>query len=1075
MSIIPILSWVLAATLRASMLVLVILLLQKLLKSRLSARWNYAIWTPVVFAILIPAQPFLPYWEWPHTTNRLTTSQANSASNPAVTTSQEVDLGSDLLSATNSGDASSVEAALATAADISGATQANFGMQSPAGEDAEIAFSGVAEGDRSEAASPSWNWQMILAAGWLLGAVGLFVVVWGSYVSTLRRIRRWVISVEQEDLARIQSLAKELGLRTMPEVWLSPKVNAPAVCGVLRPILLLSDSFFQTLSREEADFVLKHELMHIRRGDVLLNNVLFILLSVHWFNPLLWYAFARAKLDREAACDQDVLRAESPARRVAYGKALLRMEAELPESGLCLGFVGMVQRGKRLRERIQFISDPKRMGFPMKSIVLLCICVSSIFGIAKSAEPQSKPKPQQSALATDEQRADEKGERQQQESLKLKQVVSLNPQANRAIADSEEDAANSAARFQKYSAILREAHEALDNRKPEIAQSKLVSTDPELRGWEYEYLLSKSTGNKVLWTRPNVSGAVEGRVSCMTFTASGKRLILGRHSTEDASGSVSVWDFVNDKIVPCEDLAGLHINAVARSRDGKTIAAAGHQGNVVVWDAETGKVVKEYTGHNPDPNTPLSSRKFLTVRSLDYSPDGKQIVSSAGPNAGVKCTNALQIWSVETGKTLMTIEGEHQAGQNRPILSVALSPDGKTIASGGFEGTVTLWDVRTGTELRRITGPFFNILDLEFSPDGKRLACGSANSAVWDVASGKQLTRLIGYPQPVSSLAFSPDGKRLITGGWDRTVRIWDSQSGVQLLLVGTLKNRVGSLAISSDGKSIAAGGPEGRAIPKPTVWSYRTEATAQNSDDDNAAAKQRMDTAAHEWAQKKLKASRASFPPTWRGNAFLTRPVVSLTLYNASVSDDELKHLAAFTELKSLALNGRGITDSGLKNLITLKKLEALYLRGTRITDGGMKQLAKLRNLKKLDLSSAKLTAAGMLELSALPKLQELTLEHTTIDDEALQNVARMKELRKLNLRNAKISDDGLKHLAMMPELREIILQGTQITGEGLRHFATCKSLQNISCWGTSVTSEDIRRLKTVLPHCEIDKTLIE
>ena len=192
-------------------------------------------------------------------------------------------------------------------------------------------------------------------------------------------------------------------------------------------MLLLNESFFQMLSREEADFVLRHELMHIRRGDVLLNTMLFGLLSLHWFNPLLWYAFFRAGADREAACDEDVLHAESPARRVAYGKTLLRMEAELPQSGLCLGFVGMVQKGKRIRERIQFISNPKRMRFSVKSLVLLCMCVTAILGIAKSAEPQSKPQTQPATLAKEEPETEEaKGEKQQREiSLKFQKVASL--------------------------------------------------------------------------------------------------------------------------------------------------------------------------------------------------------------------------------------------------------------------------------------------------------------------------------------------------------------------------------------------------------------------------------------------------------------------------------------------------------------------------------------------------------------------------------------------------------------------------------------------------------------------------
>lgn len=436
MLLIPIFSWVLGATLRASLLVLVILLLQRLLRTRLSARWKYAIWTPVLLAILIPAQPLLPHWEWPvanesHTTSRVD-SASNVASNVAAGSSMEVDLGFDQQSTpsdTNIDAVQPVQEVTASAVDIARATPANPEVQALAGEDAEIAFTDVGVTERSksvDSSGQSTDWRPILATGWLLGAVCLSVVVWVSYAGTLRRIRRRAIPVEQVDLARVQSLAKELGLRRTPKIWLSPEVKSPAVCGAFRPKLLLNDSFFHMLSRDEADFVLRHELMHIRRGDVLLNTMLFGLLSLHWFNPLLWFAFFRAGADREAACDEDVLHTESPARRVAYGKTLLRLEAVLPQSGLCLGFVGMVEKGKRLRERIQFISNPKRMGFSMKSLVLLCMCVTAIFGIAKSAEPQLKPKTQQSTLATDERRTEEsKGETPLQEPLKFRKVASL--------------------------------------------------------------------------------------------------------------------------------------------------------------------------------------------------------------------------------------------------------------------------------------------------------------------------------------------------------------------------------------------------------------------------------------------------------------------------------------------------------------------------------------------------------------------------------------------------------------------------------------------------------------------------
>ena len=234
---------------------------------------------------------------------------------------------------------------------------------------------------------------------------------------------------------------------------------------------------------------------------------------------------------------------------------------------------------------------------------------------------------------------------------------------------------------------------------------------------------------------------------------------------------------------------------------------------------------------------------------------------------------------------------------------------------------------------------------------------------------------------------------------------------------------------------------------------------------------------AAYAWAKKKLAATRSTQLPSMRGNPSLplVRPLTSLILFNVSVTDEELKHLAAFPKLKQLAISGKGITDDGLKHLATLKELERLSLGGTSLSDAGMKHLAKLQNLKWLELAGAQITGAGIRELAGLPHLQDLSLIRSAIDDNALKDVGELKEMRELNLRKTMVSDEGLKHLAMMPELRELVLQSTAITAEGLRHLAPCKSLRLVYCWGTDVTNEEIRQLKEIMPNCKVDKVLIE
>jgi hypothetical protein len=178
------------------------------------------------------------------------------------------------------------------------------------------------------------------------------------------------------------------------------------------------------------------------------------------------------------------------------------------------------------------------------------------------------------------------------------------------------------------------------------------------------------------------------------------------------------------------------------------------------------------------------------------SADGKTVASGSDDHT-------VKIWDIATGKELRTLSGHIAA-----VYSVALSADGKTVASGGDDNTVKIWDVATGKELRTLSGHSDTVWSVALSVDGKTVASGSEDNTVkiWDIATGKELRTLSGHTDTVWSVALSADGKTVASGSEDHTVKIWDVATGKELRTLSGHSDTVWSVALSADGKTVASG-----------------------------------------------------------------------------------------------------------------------------------------------------------------------------------------------------------------------------------------------------------------------------
>ncbi|MEG4632387.1 TIR domain-containing protein [Microcoleus sp. AR_TQ3_B6] len=228
------------------------------------------------------------------------------------------------------------------------------------------------------------------------------------------------------------------------------------------------------------------------------------------------------------------------------------------------------------------------------------------------------------------------------------------------------------------------------------------------------------------------------------------------------------------------------LHSVAFSPEGKTIVSGDDKGTIRLWDI-SGKLIKVFKGHQGN------------VWSIRFSPDGLTIVSSGEDGT-------IRLWN-----TLGNPVGKPFKGHKGGIRSIALSPDGETIVSGGKDKTVRLW-TRQGQPIGQPFGQPWRghkeeVASVAWSPDGKTIASGSDDGLIrlWNT-SGER----IGQPfkghegTSIRSLAFSPTGSVIVSGGGDGSISLWDL-GGKPLLshpLIGH-QGAVSSVALSRDGKTI--------------------------------------------------------------------------------------------------------------------------------------------------------------------------------------------------------------------------------------------------------------------------------
>ncbi|PEF12605.1 methicillin resistance protein [Bacillus thuringiensis] len=349
--------WLIETSLMASILVGFILCIKVLFRNKLTPRWQYMLWIVLMIRLLLPWSPDSSYSIYSLLSYSSSVSEVIPKNMPA--TESIVNIESDR----------KVE------------LESNPKMVTKTSEP---------EVEVSSEKQTTFSLYKLALYVWLAGVIVLAAITFLTNRRLYSYIKKQPDITDEQVITVFDRCKQSMKMKKAVSLRLAGKIASPTVFSFFRPKVLLSKKHMKVLNEQQLQYVFYHELAHIKRKDVAVNWIMYSLILLNWFNPILWYAYFCMREDQELACDAYALTFIDKEEQIAYGHTIITL---LEHYSYQVPSLANLSRNKRtLKRRIIMIKKFQKKSYRLSLLGIIAIVAIASLSLFNARTTEGKEK-----------------------------------------------------------------------------------------------------------------------------------------------------------------------------------------------------------------------------------------------------------------------------------------------------------------------------------------------------------------------------------------------------------------------------------------------------------------------------------------------------------------------------------------------------------------------------------------------------------------------------------------------------------------------------------------------------------